>query len=131
MKLKKMKHQLRGAFTVEAPRKRLRMWVGVPIMLGTSALGALYTTPKALEMAKDGSDWKGAVVLESPALVVGGVLTAIPYTRWAGGLVLGWALLGLLFSGLSAFPAYRAAEKAAGTTTTGALLGAILPVSVR
>jgi hypothetical protein len=104
MKLKRMKQHLRGAFTVDAPRKRLRAWTGIPIAFGFDFLGLIYPTPKAKDMASKGSTWGAAAVLEIPRLVVGGALMAHPYTRWAGVTCLAFGLAGMVATATWAIP---------------------------
>jgi hypothetical protein len=88
----KAKTMLRGAFTVAAPKKRLRAWVGIPVILGTG-LGALplQKTIKSLVLAD--RPVAAAAVSTAVGLAVGAAMTAHPYTRWAGVVVLGWSAL--------------------------------------
>jgi len=95
VKLHRMKQQLRGAFTVDAPRRRLRTWVGVPFIVGAGLAGLpLHGTAK--DMVANGQPVRASLVANAIQLVIGGVLTAIPYTRWAGALTLGWSTLSTL-----------------------------------
>jgi hypothetical protein len=121
MKLKRMKQQLRGAFTVAAPQKRLRMWTGIPIMFGASALSQFYKQ-KTKSLVTEDHPYQGAALQAAAPALVGAVLTAIPYTRWAGALVLGWSVLGGLVAG------YTYGTDAGRSAV--AMMGARPPVSI-
>lgn len=93
MKLRRMKQHLRGAFTVDTPRKRLRMWVGIPVILVTNSVSSAFSYNKQKELIQNEHPVQAAALSSAPLMVVGAALTAIPYTRWAGILALGWSLL--------------------------------------
>ena len=87
------KTMLRGAFTVAAPKKRLRAWVGIPFIVGAGAATLpLQNTAKKLILAN--RPVAAAAVQEAIPLALGAALLAHPYTRWAGAVVFGWAALG-------------------------------------
>jgi hypothetical protein len=97
MKIRRMKQHLKGAFTVDTPRKRLRMWVAVPAVIAAETLGhAALKKPVGTLITTD-HPMRAAALMEAPALVLGAALCIHPYTRWAGALALTWGVLGFSF----------------------------------
>lgn len=84
------KTMLRGAFTVDAPRKRLRAWVGIPVLFGASIPSTLVLKGTVKNLVTSDRPVAAAAVAVAIPAAVGAAMLAHPYTRWAGVLVLGW-----------------------------------------
>ena len=74
---KSLKSHLRGVVTVDAPKRRLRMWVGLPILVG-AGVASLPLRAKLKELVAADRPYVGALVGNAVPLAVGAVLTANP-----------------------------------------------------